>query len=276
MKNNKKKLIRYIQSISPYLAGKLAFYNYIRAIKIPIRQLESRIMNEATVNEIIINGKKIKIYSWGENKKPVLLVHGWGSRASRLYLLIKALRDENFKPITFDAPGHGDSEGNSTDIIEYFNIINFLAIEEGGFEAVIAHSLGVLYSMYALKQGIKTNKFIAISGVSELDYTIKNFTKQTGLNKKTHQNIRKKLEKYFKNENNIWEKFSAYSEPKIDCNKILLMHDKDDEEVELRQSKLLFDVYKDVAKFHITEALGHIRILMNEDVVRRVITHIKI
>ena len=61
MKNNKKKLIRYIQSISPYLAGKLAFYNYIRAIKIPIRQLESRIMNEATVNEIIINGKKIKI-----------------------------------------------------------------------------------------------------------------------------------------------------------------------------------------------------------------------
>src|SRR5687768_7183372 len=45
-------------------------------------------------------------WSWGEGRT-VLLVHGWGSRASRYRTLVPALLAAGFRAVAMESPGHG-------------------------------------------------------------------------------------------------------------------------------------------------------------------------
>ena len=46
-------------------------------------------------------------YAWGDGSRPVLLVHGWGARASRFADLVTALLAAGHSPVSYDAWGHG-------------------------------------------------------------------------------------------------------------------------------------------------------------------------
>ena len=65
--------------------------------------------------------KKLKIscYAWGKGEKTILLAHGWDARAMDFYKMIPVLVDHGYKVIAFDGPGHGHSEGNSSNMVDF-------------------------------------------------------------------------------------------------------------------------------------------------------------
>lgn len=270
MKINKIKLIKYIQPFLPRVAANLAFNEYIKAPKTALRELEKSTMAEANVSYLKINNKNIKTYKWGEAGRLILLVHGWGSRASRFYFIIKELKKLGFKLVAFDAPGHGASDGNTTDVNEIHKIVKNIAQNEGTFYGIIAHSLGVLYAMNALKRDIMTQKLVAISGVCELEYTIKNFARKFDFNETIHEGIKEKLEHYFSGEVDIWNAFSAHTPPKIKTKQMLIIHDKNDEEVDFKQSLIINNAYKDNTNLYFTDSLGHLRIMLDKNVLGQI------
>ena len=69
------------------------------------------IIDSAVVSDLMFDNLKIKIYEWGTGDKIVLLVHGWESRGTALRMFVNPLLKSGFKIVTFDAPAHGDSEG---------------------------------------------------------------------------------------------------------------------------------------------------------------------
>ncbi|MBL4648054.1 MAG: alpha/beta hydrolase [Gammaproteobacteria bacterium] len=197
--NFNQKFLSLLQMVSPYLASKKAFLMYCqhRAMPAPLRKLEIPTMADAKKEVLHLDGKKIMTYTWGHAGKPVLLVHGWGARAARFSLFVKALVKNGYQPIAFDAPGHGESTGCSTNIIECLKIMRRIQEKHKKFAAIIAHSVGVLYAFYAVKNGVSTNSIVAISGVSEFMHTTNNFSRIHKLNEQTYTHFKKRVEKAF-------------------------------------------------------------------------------
>src|SRR5216110_2229400 len=124
--------LNFVFRIAPRLAGRWTFalFCYSRVSK--VREAERKTHEEAAVETLTVNGNRIATYRWGNGERPVLLLHGWESRSSRYAGFVRALRERGLTPISFDAPGHGDSAGNAT-ILEYDAIIRRLYEQYGRF-----------------------------------------------------------------------------------------------------------------------------------------------
>ncbi|WP_245384838.1 alpha/beta hydrolase [Streptomyces avidinii] len=124
---------------------------------------------------MIVYDTAVTTYRWGDGPRPVLVVHGWSSRASRFAGLIEALRAQGRTVISFDAPGHGESEGRASTIRDYRAIIGRLHAEHGDFSAVVAHSFGVLAAFSMLHDGMGADRVVGIGGVADFGYLVERF-----------------------------------------------------------------------------------------------------
>ena len=99
-------------------------------------------------------GDEIWINRWGQGP-PVLLVHGWGSRAAHFEALIVALEERGFQAVGFDAPNHGRSGGTLCSAPAVAAAIRAAAAQEGSFKAVVARSLGVVATALELDRSLE-------------------------------------------------------------------------------------------------------------------------
>ena len=65
-----------------------------------------------------VNGNQVVAHSWGKGKL-ALLSHGWSGRGMQLRKFIEPLLKNGYEVVTFDAPGHGESEGKESSLIEF-------------------------------------------------------------------------------------------------------------------------------------------------------------
>ena len=157
-------------------------------------------------------------------------------------------------------PGHGESTGNATTILEYRDIISGLANQYGPFDAIIAHSFGVLAAFVALREAdpVQARRLIAISGVSEFDYLVNTFCSRLRLRPQLNQQLRARIERdLFPGGESIWDRFAAtYQAAKLPI-PMLVVHDEDDDITDLTQSQRITVSYRDQVRTLITHELGH-------------------
>ena len=264
------KVLRTTGYISPYAASFIAFYLFCRPLPpSPIGRLQKKIMDSAHRSHIFINGKKVAIYSWGSGVRPVLMMHGWCSRGASFTKLVEKLLDAGYSPIVFDAPGHGESEGKTTTILEYEQICIQISQNYGRFSALVGHSFGTLSMFKAFRKPIPVDKLISISGVCDFSYLEQEFSKQLQLTPSVQKNFQKRIEVFFTPNNNIWQKFSAPYEAEKKEIPVLIVHDKDDSVVNIKQAKKIFDAYSN-SEIYETHGLGHQRILLNKKVAQKI------
>lgn len=95
-----------LKVLPPTIAGRVAFELWRRPFKRgQVRESEREVHEAATVE--VVDG--VVTYAWGDGARPVLLVHGWRSRASRFHKFVTRLVELGYSPVSYDAPGHGDS-----------------------------------------------------------------------------------------------------------------------------------------------------------------------
>ncbi|MFD7322923.1 alpha/beta fold hydrolase [Streptomyces sp. NPDC059875] len=255
--------------IAPGPTGRAAFALFVRPLgRSRLRPEEEPLFAEARTGRLLINGKRVVTYAWGDGARPVLLVHGWSSRASRLSAFVEALRARGYSPVTFDAPGHGASEGRATNILEYRRIIRELHGEHGDFDAVVAHSFGMLAALFALRDGVRTGRFVGIGGVGRFDLLVEEFKAGWGLSDRAVRQLRRHVERrLFRGEPDIWQRLNATYEPAELGAPVLLFHDDIDDMVSLAHSRATAEAHGDRARLIVTHGLGHRRILKDPEVV---------
>lgn len=263
-------VIKLLECFSKRLASKVVFSLFKKTVPGKVRKVEETVMNTSQRDCIMIYGKKVACYQWGTGKKTVVLVHGWNSRASRFYKVIDGMVKSNFKVVSYDLLGHGESEGNTASLLEGFEILKELQKKHGEFEIIISHSLGSLYSFYALKNGINAKKIIAISSVCKFDYLTFRFASYFGLKKETITLINQRIEKVFQRKD-IWQEFSADNKADEIQQNVFLIHDEDDHFVEKIQSEIIYDSIITKKELFLTQKLGHNRILSEDRVVNRIV-----
>ncbi|MFE1233757.1 alpha/beta fold hydrolase [Streptomyces sp. NPDC058745] len=255
--------------LTPGLAGRAAFHLFVRPQgRAGLRPEEERLLAEARPGRLEVRGKGVVTYAWGDGSRPVLLVHGWSSRGARFAAFVRALREQGYSPVLFDGPGHGASEGRATNIREYREIIRHLHAEHGDFEAVIAHSFGVLAALFALRDGVRTERFVGLGGVGRFDWLVEGFRTGLGLDERVIDGMRRHVETtLFPGEPDIWRRLSATHAPEELAAPVLLFHDDQDDMVPPAQSRALARAHGARARLVVTCGLGHRRILADPEVV---------
>ncbi len=253
--------LRAIGAVSPRLAGRVAFELWRRPMaRGQLRSAEREVHEAARVE--VVDG--IVTYAWGDGRRPVLLVHGWRSRASRYAGFVARLLELGYSPVSYDAPGHGDSPGPVVSILGHERIIRALEERHGPFEGVIAHSLGVPFALYAVREGVAARRLVMISGVADFGYLADAFCHELGLGPKINKALRRSIERrYFDGDDQIWTRFSVATGD-VD---LLVIHNDEDDVVDPGQARVLLRAYGPRAHFLTTSGLGHRRIMFDPEVI---------
>ncbi|MFD4606949.1 alpha/beta fold hydrolase [Streptomyces sp. NPDC058440] len=222
---------------------------------------ERAVIESARTGELSIDGKAVVTYAWGSGERPVLLVHGWESRASRYVKLITRLVELGYSPVSFDAPGHGESEGDSTTLVEYRAIIARLHAAHGDFAAVVSHSFGVLAIVLSLPEGLRADRIVAISSVPDFGYLVDSFCAHMALGPRLEDEIRRRLERDLYPGEDMWTRFSVLHHASYVRGPLLLIHDENDEAVGAEQAERIAGAFEGRARLILTRRLGHRRIL---------------
>ncbi|WP_405018529.1 alpha/beta hydrolase [Kitasatospora sp. NBC_00070] len=256
---------------SPRLAGRAAFEVFCRPLRRSrVRSAERELHALAVTERLAVEGKTVTAYRWGDGARPVLLVHGWQSRASRFAPLIPGLRALGLTPVSFDAPGHGDSGGRATNLIEVRALIGQLHDRYGPFEAVVAHSFGVTCAFAALRDGVKADRLVAIAGVSEFAFLPAEFRRQLGLGPWAERELGRRIARLLPAGQGLDTLDATYRPADLGL-PILAVHDEDDPTAPLTQARRLQDAYGEQLQLVVTRGLGHRRILGEPAVVDNVL-----
>ncbi|MBK3570867.1 alpha/beta hydrolase [Streptomyces sp. MBT62] len=263
------KALNALSLVSPWLAGEATY----RLFRLPLKRAtardeEKRLIEQAHIEKVRVDGETALTYRWGSGERPVLLAHGWQSRGTCFARFVPGLLDAGYSPVAYDAPAHGDATGSTTHVLAFREVIGQLAAEHGEFEAIISHSVGVMASVLALRSGVSARRLVAISQVGEFTFLFDQFCGQLGLRPKLREELRHRIEtRIFPGEKDIWQRFSTTYEPSGVTVPILVVHDEDDRMVGVDQAHRMAEVFGDQARLVTTQGLGHRRILDDPGVV---------
>lgn len=214
-----------------------------------------------------VNGKKVHGYSWGDADFPmVLFVHGWAGRGTQFRKFFPIFLKAGFRIVAFDGPAHGKSEGRSTNVSEFGEVVEQIFKREGEPQAIVAHSFGGVVSLLGATNGLPIKKLINIGSPVVGDLLIKTFLIAVNGSWITAERFKAYT---IKKTNRSFDEFTAQyfiRNLKTPLN-LLLVHDEHDKDVPIEHAETLIKLYPD-AQLYRTSGLGHTRILKDESVIK--------
>lgn len=258
----------FLQSFLPWMAKGIAVKFFLKPFRYRIPDREKEMDAKAQRQTLRVEGIPIEVYTWGEKGPYVLCVHGWSGRGTQFYAIAEMLLSNGFRVATFDAPAHGRSPGERTNLVEFAQCINAVVQSEKSDPVVlIGHSLGGVASMlYQTEYGKQIPQVTINSPVME-DEIIENYALR--INAKAHR-VKGWLNDYVKEKigKNFYEvtgEYLAESFPKVP---FLICHDKDDREASIRNLHRLHEKLPLSETFE-TEGFGHVRLLRADPLLDR-------
>ncbi|WP_100449167.1 alpha/beta hydrolase [Glycomyces xiaoerkulensis] len=264
--------LRALASVSPRLAGRAAFFLFCRPMgRGAVREHERDLHERAERSVLEVDGNQVVVHRWGRGERPVLMVHGWGGRASRFADTARALLDRGIPVIAFDAPGHGESSGSITHILHFEEIIERLYKDVGAFGGIVAHSFGSLGVFKALRSGVETDRVVSVNGVCDFFHLLDVFAERLGLGAEVERDLRERSERLLASGDDIWDRFSVSHDPDLIRAPILVVQDEDDDVVDPEQARRIVAAFAPRARLVTTEKLGHRRVLHSDRVTSAVV-----
>ncbi len=154
-----------IRSMPTGMAFAVARYAASRPKRPPMSEVEVVAMAQATpISDL--NWSNNAAWSWGAGPT-VLLVHGWGGRASQMAPIGVGLANHGIRAVAFDIAGHGNSGENVARWRFFIRDISRMSQALGDVIGYVGHSAGGLAMMAARRDGALTpSKFVCICAPS--------------------------------------------------------------------------------------------------------------
>jgi len=260
-------------AISPKLATKFAAKLFTTPIKHKIPKREFHMDKESVQEKVFVPSinKEIVVYHYGKSEKKILLVHGWSGRGTQLVKIADELMNLGYSTISFDAPAHGKSKGNSSIMVEFIASILELEKHFGPFEFAIGHSLGGMSILNAIREKLKVRKVVIIGSGDIIQDIIDDFIKKLELNPEIGIKLREHFEKKYGVEMNYYSASNAAKEVLIP---VLIIHDENDVDVNVKAAYNIKENLN-ISELMITKNLGHRKILGNTEVIKRIVEFLK-
>ncbi|MGP4112665.1 alpha/beta hydrolase [Streptomyces sp. 4N509B] len=236
-----------------------------------LRPAEEPLMRQATTGTLHVAGADVDTFAWGDGRSPVLILHGWQSRASRFAPLVTALLAAGHSPVAFDAPGHGGSGGSTSTAFDYRDLAWRLHQRHGRFSAVVGHSLGGLAAFFTLRQHDIADRLVAIAAPADFDHVLDGFCAQLAIGPRVRTELRRRLERAFPGETDLWSRLDTTRRPEQLTLPMLVVHDDTDDVIAPSQARRIAAAYEHQADLLVTQGLGHRRVIADPAVIDAVL-----
>ncbi len=220
--------------------------------------------------DLRVDGRRLATWSWGEGPA-VLLVHGWAGLGGQLAAFGQALVERGQRVVTFDAPGHGASEGRLSSIVHFARAIHAVAQELGAPQAVIAHSLGAAATARALSEGLAVERAVFIGPTGGPRDWARRFAEHLGFPPAVMARMRERSERWL---GASWDDFDMPALARRQTAGLLVIHDRDDAEVPWSDGAAIAAAWPQ-ARLVTTAGLGHGRILRDLRVVEQAVAFVR-
>lgn len=260
---------RHLGRHFPGLAGRWAYRQWFATQRFPEPARERHWRERAQTDRIAWRNTSLVRYTWGAAEAPaVLLIHGWNGRGTQLAAFAEPLLQAGFRAVSCDAPGHGRSPGNCTNIFEFAEAIQTLARTSGPVAGAIAHSFGVPASARALQQGLQLPRLVAIAAPAGAEFLLRRFAHHLDIPDNVITDMRARIERNFGMD--IFARLSTEAMLAGRTLPGLIIHDHGDRDVPIAHAESLHKAWPE-AELLLTEGLGHRRILRDPAVIAAVI-----
>jgi pimeloyl-ACP methyl ester carboxylesterase len=216
--------------------------------------------------DLSLDGRAVAIWRWGRGPA-VLLVHGWGSRGSRLSSFIAPLIDAGFSVVAFDAPGHGASAGRLSSLPQFIAAIAGVSRAVGGVEAIVAHSMGGAATTLAMARGVAARRVVFLAPAADPAGYSERFAGLIGLTPSVLARMKQNIERRF---GQRWEEFDVLAAARTMTPPLLVFHDREDRDVPWSDGAAIAAAWPG-AELVSTMGLGHRRIVQDPQVVARAV-----
>jgi len=258
--------VRVLGLLVPGLAARWIYGLWLRPFRFsePAAEAESR----QTSTPIQIPHRNIHLAgdSWGSGPL-IMLVHGWNGRGAQLAAFAPALVSSGFRVVSFDAPAHGRSPGQSTNMPEFGEAVRNVAEACGPVRAIIAHSLGVPSALIAIDQGLAVERFVGVSPPGDVYWMVDSFFETLKVPSSVRPPFIRRFEAQFGPQ--LWNQYSLHRIAAGLRLPALIIHDDNDRDVPVAQGRKLASTWPG-AEFMETTGMGHRRVLRDPQVVARV------
>jgi pimeloyl-ACP methyl ester carboxylesterase len=263
-------VLSILSVIAKPLAVDWAYRRWFRSPRYPTPGRENRWREQSCPAFITTRFGRVMTYHWGESDRPrIFLVHGWSGRGTQLAACVESLLTAGYSVTSFDAPGHGESEGNATSLFEIAEVLSQIVREAKQPYALIGHSFGGIVCAYALRhEQLPMNKLVTISCPVSTKYLFDGYIRHLRLNSTLSAALYARYQKAFGAD--VFERTAADHNLLDWPGKALVIHDKDDEVVDWHFSERLAQsaMHSEVLYTH---GLGHRRILRDKTVISHVV-----
>jgi pimeloyl-ACP methyl ester carboxylesterase len=254
------------------MTEKLVLRLFFAPVDYKLNPNEKSLLVSAKKFSINVNNRMIQCWQWGEGPA-VILAHGWNGRGIQFQPLIEALLNANYSVITFDAPGHGDSEGHFSNYFEFSDALRSLwhSIDHTNVHAIIGHSLGASALLNFMSKETYNKKAILIAPALNLRELLFQTFEDHHIPKRVYLNLVQNLE--VAHGYNIFKDNPAQL-IKQTKNNVMIFHDKNDRAVSYEHTKFAADRIP-LVTLETTIGLGHKRILSDMSVIEKTIGYIE-
>lgn len=264
--------LKMVWMVWPALVEKLVLRLFFAPLEYRISHSEKSLLDQAQSFHIKVNNKTIRCWSWGTGPA-VILAHGWNGRGAQFQPLIEALLNANYSVITYDAPGHGDSEGKTSNYFEFTDTLRSLwrSSKNKNVIAVIGHSLGAGAVINFVDKEEFDKKVVLIAPALKLRELLFQTFDQHNIPKIVYQNLVQNIE--------VVHGYNIFKDNPVQLikdlkNNILIFHDKNDKAVSYTDSYYAAEL-SDKITLHTTVGLGHKRIVNDKFIIQNILRHLE-
>jgi pimeloyl-ACP methyl ester carboxylesterase len=256
-------------AVAPLQAGATAEKMFRATTKRPRSLDEQAILLNAVPLMLDFEGLTLAGYEWRPvahelDLPPVLLMHGWDSRASQLAPIVKTLLAAGHRVIAFDAPGHGDSPDRAVTVSTFADLVLQIDRRFGPFHAALGHSVGGAAVTLATARGLRTKRLITLAAPASLRRASLRVAAMLGLSPRVTEAM---LQAAATSNGRSLDELESTGLSFPGDVSALLLHDPRDRQVPASESAIVAAAWSN-ARLHHIAGVGHNGILAAESVHR--------
>ena len=243
---------------------------YLKSVsKVPLKNAE--------IIHFQLNDKKVNGFRWNHPQPhKALILHGFGSAAHKFEEYARLLVAAGYEVLAFDAPAHGDSEGETTNAMEYWSMIKAVCVKYGPIQSFVSHSFGGISLSLALEEipHDANTRVVFIAPATETTSAVEGAFDMLKIYKPA---IRKEVHKIIfevSGKNTEW--FSIRRAMNNIKASVLWIHDEDDDITPWADAQKVQEDNHPNIQFVLTKELGHRKIYHDAAVKNKVVEFLKI
>jgi pimeloyl-ACP methyl ester carboxylesterase len=255
---------RTVGTVAPGVAARWAESIFCRPPRNEPHAVEEAFLATGSPQIVQCENQDLAVWVWGSGPV-VILAHGWGSRAGRFSSLARALADNGFKVVLFDAPAHGASKGEQASLPQFARALRAVADVFGPAYGLIGHSLGGAAVTLAMGNGLAVERAVLLAPPADVVLFSHAFADHLRIPLRAHDAMRRNLENRLQIR---WEELHVPTLARRMTAPALIVHDRDDPDVPYAHGEEIAGAWPG-AELLTTSGLGHRSVVRDPDVIRR-------